>query len=203
MAVGAIDIVEAAPVFDTLDEALTGSHIVVGTTSGRERRQRQKVYTARELAPRIRHYALEHRVALVFGPERSGLDDQSLARCGYLVSIPADPAQQVLNLAQSVMVLAYEIFCARPAPVATPEGLVDASTREEMFAHVERALSRIGFFQSDNRAHMMKSIRRLLGRTDLNRRDVRIIRGIMSQIEWFAGDVSEGDLEKISADGRD
>ena len=101
------------------------------------------------------------------------------------------------------MVLAYEIFCAQPAPVAAPEGLVDASTREEMFAHVERALSRIGFFQSDNRAHMMKSIRRLLGRTDLNRRDVRIIRGIMSQIEWFAGDVSEGDLEKISADGRD
>lgn len=185
MAAGALDVVEAAQTFSSLDEALADEHLVVGTTSHRERKPRQPLKSPRQLAPSIRKQAQSHRVALVFGSERGGLDDQTLSRCRYLASIPASPDHPVLNVAQSVMVLAYEIFTAQPEDSVSRPGLATDRQREQMFQHVEKALTQIGFFAADNQEHLMKSIRNLLI-PDLSRRDIRIVRGIMSQIEWYA-----------------
>lgn len=185
MAAGALDVVEAAQIFPSLDEALADEQLVVGTTSHRERKPRQPLKSPRRLAPMIRGQAQSHRVALLFGSERGGLDDQTLSRCRYLVSIPASQQHPVLNVAQSVMILAYEIFSAQPEGPAPRQGLATDRQREQMFRHVEKALTRIGFFAADNQDHLMKSIRNLFV-PDLTRRDIRIVRGMMSQIEWYA-----------------
>ncbi len=185
MAAGALDIVEAARTYTSLDEALCGEHLVVGTTSHRDRKQRQPLRSPRQIAPLIRRQAQAHRVALLFGPERGGLDDRTLSRCRYLVRIPTSFEHSVLNVAQSVMVLAYEIFSAPIEGSASPQRLATDQQREQMFRHMEKALTRIGFFAADNQEHLMKSIRNLFV-PELTRRDVRIVRGMMSQLEWYA-----------------
>ena len=185
MAAGALDVVESAKTYPSLDEALFDEHLVVGTTSHRDRSQRQPLKSPRQLAPLIRRQAQSHRVALLFGPERGGLDDRTLSRCRYLVRIPTGSGHPVLNVAQSVMVLAYEVFTAKTEGAASPQGLATDSQRERMFEHLEKALTQIGFFAAGNQEHLMKSIRNLLI-PELTQRDVSIVRGIMSQLEWYA-----------------
>lgn len=189
MAAGAFEIVQGARTYSDLDEALSQENLVIGTSSERDRRRRQPVHSPREIAPLLRRAALTQRVALLFGPERSGLRDADLARCQHLVSIPASDAHPVLNLAQAVMVLAYEIHLAHlPESIEALSETDQPATQEEregMLEHVEAVLDRIGFFSSGNEAHMMKSIRRILS-APLSCRDVRIVRGIMSRIEWVA-----------------
>ncbi|MDA2926349.1 RNA methyltransferase [Acidobacteria bacterium AH-259-G07] len=185
MAGKAIDLVTEARVYSSLDEAVAEENMVIGTTSGRERKRKQRVHTPREIAPLVSKYAKSQRVALVFGPERRGLTDAQLARCQYLLSVPANPDYPVLNLAQTVMVLAYEIFNVADAQPKRSFKLASDETRERMFRQMERVLIDIGFLSSQNPGHIMRSIRRFLGRAHLTPRDVRIVRGIMSQMEWY------------------
>ena len=185
MAGKAIDLVTSADVFTTLDDAVFQDHLIVGTTSLRKREKSQRIYTPREIAPLIREQAGSQRVALVFGSERRGLSDNELARCQYLVQIPSDPDYPVLNLAQAVMVIAYEIFTATQAGGEGTLELASDREREEMFRSMEKVLVQIGFLSSGNPEHIMRSIRRFLGRADLTPRDVSILRGIMSQMQWY------------------
>ncbi len=185
MAGKAIELVHAAPIYASLDEALTEENVVIGTTSAREREAKQRLHTPREIAALIRKYGESQRVALVFGPERSGLTDPQLARCQYLVSIPSNLDHPVLNLSQAVLVLAYEILTA--GPISSDGNLQVASDeeREQMFSDMQRVLLDIGFLNPHNPSHIMRSIRRFLGRADLTPRDVQILRGIMTQMEWY------------------
>jgi tRNA/rRNA methyltransferase len=185
MAGKAIELVCAAPIYSSVDEALTEENVVIGTTSSREREAKQRIHTPREIAALIRKYGESQRVALVFGPERSGLTDTQLARCQYLVSIPSSLDYPVLNLSQAVLVLAYEILTA--GPISSDGNLQVASDeeREQMFSHMQQVLLDIGFLNPDNPSHIMRSIRRFLGRADLTPRDVQILRGIMTQMKWY------------------
>ena len=197
MAGKAISLVNKARFYGSLDEALVGENVVVGTTSLRDRRPDQPLQLPSEMAPLICDYGRSQRVALVFGPERSGLTDAQLARCQHLVSIPANPDHPVLNLAQAVMVIAYEIYSATSiSPNPMPE-LASDETRDKMFRHVERVLVDIGFLSSGTPGHIMSSIRRFLGRAGLTPRDVQIIRGIMSQMEWYIEEGRKLPAEKI------
>ncbi len=193
MAVGARDVVEESITYTSLNLALADEQVIVGTTSTRGRAQHQIPQSPREAAPLLRSKAQKNRVALVFGPERSGLDDDTLSRCQHLVTIPTSSESPVLNLAQSVMVLAYEILIAGEPKASAPASIVTDESRAQMFHHVETTLETIGFFQGENRAHMMKAIRRLFGKSDLTRRDIRIVRGIMSQIEWYVAQARRGE----------
>ncbi|HSR69745.1 MAG TPA: RNA methyltransferase [Acidobacteriota bacterium] len=185
MAAGAQEIVERALIFETLEEALADEQLLVGTTSHRARVARRPLHTPRDLAPRLLAEARQQRVALLFGPERSGLDQETLARCQFLLTIPTADLHPVLNVAQAVMVTAYELHCAQAADLEEDVTLASYEEREAMFQHLSQTLARIGFFQSDNQAHMMKALRRLLGHS-LTPRDIRIVRAICSQMEWFA-----------------
>lgn len=180
----ALSVVEASRVYSSLDEALAGENLVIGTTSARGRKE-QHVHTPRQVAPLIREHARSERVGLIFGPERIGLTDAQLARCQYQVSIPASPNYPVLNLAQAVMVLSYEIFNSEAPGPKKVQKLATDEKRERMFQQMEEVLIEIGFLSSDNPHPIMRSIRRFLGRADLTSRDVRILRGIMSQMEWY------------------
>ena len=186
MAGSAAELVTGAVVYSTLEEALAQEAIVFGTTSSRERLARRRICTVREAAALVHEYAASQPVALVFGSEKRGLSEESLALCQYLVTIPAHAGYPVLNVAQAVMLFAYEIFVAEAPPVAQTLELATQETREEMFRHMEQTLLQIGFLSEENPGHIMRSVRRFLGRADLTPRDIQILRGIFTQMEWYA-----------------
>ena len=187
MARGAVDLLSASCVFLSLDEALAGENVVIGTTSGRERREEGAVKTPRDIISSILRYASSQRVALVFGPERRGLSDAQLARCQYVVSIPTDEESPVLNLAQSVMIIAYEIFTSNNTEIRPGVfQLASDDEREQMFRQMEQVLVEVGFLSTRNPSHIMRAFRRVLERSSLTPRDVRIFRGAMSQLLWYA-----------------
>lgn len=196
MAGKASDLIAEAQIFPTFEEAVADENVLVGTTSARDRKPRQRFYTPRQIAPIVCEYTLNQRLALVFGPEDQGLTDAQLAQCQYLVFVPANTDYPVLNVAQSVMILAYEIFNVEDVNLNEHLELVPSERREAMFEHMRKVLLEIGFLHKENPEAIMRSIRRFLGRADLTARDVQIIRGIMSHVEWYVTRLSSQQLPK-------
>jgi tRNA/rRNA methyltransferase len=131
--------------------------------------------------------ARTNRVALVFGPEDSGLTNDDLRVCHRLMTIPTDPAFSSLNVAQAVLLCCYEVFLAAQEPGdGTPRPLAIAERQELMYEKLKQALLTIGFLHRDNPEHIMFALRRILGRAGLEERDVRILLGMARQIEWYA-----------------
>jgi len=199
MAVHAEDVLRGCRAVATLDEALADVALAVGTI-GREIASTRRIETPRAFAATMRAAARTGCVALVFGPEDHGLSNAELDRCQALLRIPADPAYGSLNLAQAVLLCAYEIHLAAEIEPASPKRKAtrrgkerDAEARpatgaerEALFEHLEEALARIGFLQKQNPAHIMRDVRALLGRAGLTQRDVRVWRGIARQVLWSA-----------------
>jgi len=132
----------------------------------------------------------KNRVALLFGPEDTGLTNDDLRFCQTLVSIPTAGIKS-LNLSQAVMVVCYEIFVARSEEEPRfKQKLAEARELDGMYAHMQATLSAIGFLLPENPDYWMTHIRRLFSRTTLLAREVKIIRGICRQIEWY-GDHKE------------
>jgi tRNA/rRNA methyltransferase len=179
-------IAEKCSVADSLDEALKDFHLAVGTTARRGSR-RGPFENPSRLAARLVQRPLEEKIALVFGPEDRGLESEDLARCQEVVRIPTDEKFSSLNLAQAVLILAYELFqaehpvCQKKKKNQAPLGL-----QEEMFRDLEEVLSEIGYLNPQNPGHIMLDIRRMLGRAELTGRDVKILRGMVRQIRWAA-----------------
>lgn len=185
MAVGAYPLVQQARITDSFLDAVAEEEVLVGTTSTRGRRPRGPVRSIREAAPEIASLARSRRVGLVFGPERRGLDEEVLAACRFLVTVPTNPEFPVLNLAQAVLTVCYELSLVEgQEPTLLPD-LASQADREQMFEHLQETLLNIGFLSRSNPGHIMRSLRRLLARADLTRRDIRILRGIMSQMDWY------------------
>jgi tRNA/rRNA methyltransferase len=184
MAVHAEDVLRRVRRCDSLGEAVADCGLVVGTTC-RGGLYRAAAESARQAAPRIVSAAGVNRVALVFGSEDHGLSNEDLKRCQQLVVIPADPAYLSLNLAQAVMVCSYELFLAANSTAAGAQVLASAERVELMFERLRSAFISIGFLHRDNPDHIMLALRRLLGRAQMEERDVRILLGLARQIEWF------------------
>ncbi len=144
--------------------------------------------------------ALPIHVALVFGPEDHGLSTEELARCQRVLAIPASDAYGSLNLAQAVLVCAYEIFLAAAAatgsPSSPPRTLATGTQTELMYSKLEAALSRIGFLQPDSAAHVMRRLRRMLGRAGLDDDEAQILLGVARQIDWVASRAGLQDDER-------
>lgn len=142
------------------------------------------------------------RVAFVFGPEDYGLSNDDLRYCQRLITIPTAPQYASINLAQSVMLVAYELFMALNASAAARPGDDRAALFapapvgeiEQMLGRMEQALIAIGFLAADNPQRVMFALRAIFGRSGLNRRELDILNGIAHQIEWFA----EGGREIIA-----
>jgi tRNA/rRNA methyltransferase len=188
MALAAKPILEGAVVAADLGEALAGFGFVAGTTrrGGSGRRGR---ITPRALAAELPAVAEANEAALLFGREDSGLTNEELRFCQRLVTIPSSAGFGSLNLAQSVLVLAYEIFLASGAAEVQPAGRRRATTveLESLYGHMERVLLDIGYLHKENPARMMRVFRRLLGRAGADEREVRALRGIFRQVSWYAG----------------
>jgi tRNA/rRNA methyltransferase len=187
---GAADVLAAARVVATLDEALAGCVLAVAV-SARKRELRHETVTVREAAPRAIESALAGPVALVFGNETSGLSRDEAARCRFLAMIPANPDYPSLNLAAAVQVFCYELrMAAGGALPAMREEFVPASHEdvEGMLAHAEQALLAIGFLDPANPKRLLPRLRRLAARAHLEREEVNILRGMLQAAQkWTRG----------------
>jgi len=201
MATGtSIDIVEEMEVFGDLNEALASFHYVVGTTA-RIGSQRPSLTNPRDLAQTLIPISHHNRVAILFGPEDRGLSNDHLRPCHTIATIPTAQFAS-LNLAQAVMIFCYDLFLANRLPSEEPfPRLANKFELEGMYEHIKSVLTRIGFINLQNPEHWMLNIRRFLSRIPLRARDVRIIRGICRQMDWYAGQLekarkkSKGDLD--------
>jgi len=180
----AAGIVEGIQHFDRLDEALATFHYIIGTTS-RRGSGRGPCVSPREMAGVVVDASQHNDIALLFGPEDTGLSNDDLRFCHLLVTIPTSKGMKSVNLAQAVMIVCYEIFVARAVPLEefTPR-MASSDELEGMYAQVKTALMKTGFLHPQNPDHWMMHIRRLLGRTKLFSKEVKIIRGICRQLEW-------------------
>lgn len=187
LAAGADDILDAARVVDTLDEAIGDAEFIAATTS-RPRSYYWEFTTPREVAGRIVDLPQDSRAALLFGSERYGLGTEDLNRCNVLVRIPANPEYCSLNLAMSVQLLAYEIFMSREQPRSHTQlelPLAAAGDVEHFYAHLLEVLNEIDF--QDRTGHLMERLRRLFNRAQLDRNELNILRGILSAVQGRRG----------------
>jgi len=195
MAVGAADVLERAERHEDLDAALRGARSVVGT-SRRTGKYRKPHYRLDLFADELGRLAAVGELAVVFGREDSGLTDQELDRCTHLVHLPAAEAYPSFNLAQAVLLVAYELRRAMPVEPEPDDALgppAGHEEREAMYRHLTRALLAIGFLQDDTAETMMRRLRRLLGRAGMTSEEVTVLRGIARQTLWAAGNTSDDD----------
>ena len=191
MASGADDVLAAATVCDTLEQALHGCGFVVGA-SARTRRLPWPALDPRECAQRVVEERERTQVALVFGREKSGLTNDELERCHYLVTIPGNPEYRSLNLAAAVQIIAYEVFTAarEPGPddaAHAAEPPATADDMEQFYAHLQRVLIETGFLDPDNPRHLIRRLRRLFNRARPDKNEVNILRGILTSVETKRG----------------
>lgn len=204
----AVDVLDGAVVVDTLDEAIAGCGLVVGT-SARDRRIPWPMLTPRECGERAWAEAEEHEVALVFGREDRGLTNEELQKCNYHVHIPSNPEYSSLNLGAAVQVLAYEMrlacleyeregkalsFDDWDMPPAKTEAM------EHYYEHLQQTLERIGFLEPDNPRQTMTRLRRLYSRVRMDEMELNILRGVLTAMQNYVYH-TENKLKSNQSDG--
>ena len=189
---GADDVLAGARVVDSLADAIADCGFVVGA-SARLRRLAWPTATPRRCAATLWEHAADSPVAMVFGPEHSGMTNQDLGRCNQWVHIPANPAYRSLNLAMAVQVLCYELRMAglerqssaadgEPESTAREEPGATAGDLEGLHEHLETALSEAGFLQGDQSTQLRLRLRRIFQRSSLNRSEVHMLRGALTAL---------------------
>ncbi len=182
LAVHAEEILDRAQILPSLREALEGVHLVVATT-GRPR----EVYPAPLLSP----WAVAQEVlktpgekALVFGRETFGLTNEELEYAHIIGVIPTAPEQPSLNLAQAVLVFAYELFKARSAPPKEEEALARVEALEAFFEDLGRYVLEIGFTDPNRFPYAMRRLRRIFHKARLTPGEVQLLRGLLHQSRY-------------------
>ena len=185
MASGAVDVLETAQVFETLEDALGDSVLAAGFSS-RGRDLSHAPVALRSAAPRLLAARAAGPVALVFGNETFGLTNEELGRCQLLVAIPANPAYASLNLAAAVQVACYELASAsnlHAVPAAPDRIPATIEEVEALHAHFESAMVESGFLDPAQPKRLMERVRRLYARAALEREEVRFLRGMLAAFE--------------------
>lgn len=181
----AVNVVDNMRIYDTLLNALSEFQYAVGTTA-RIGRQRMPTATPRQMAGRVAELSQENRVALVFGSEKYGLTNEDLRLCHGVVNIPTADFSSI-NLAQSVMIMCYEIFvCDLDIPLYIPRQATILEL-EGLFQHLEELFLKIGLIRPENPDYWMGNVRKGLTRMGLTSRDVKIARGFCRQMLWAVG----------------
>jgi TrmH family RNA methyltransferase len=189
-AVGADDLLRNASICASLDEALVGCHLVIGT-SARQRRIEWPALDPESCARRLVEGAQSGPVALLFGQERMGLLNAELDRCHYVVTIPADKEYSSLNLACAVQILAYEIYRAMHSGTTAMAGGADvregrpvsADEMQRFYRHLEDVLQQIEFLDPENPRLLMRRLMRLFNRAGPDHNEMNILRGILTAVQ--------------------
>jgi tRNA/rRNA methyltransferase len=185
-AVSAKHLLGEAKVFPTLAEALADIPLSVATTR-RHGKYRQEIFTPDEISIKIRQDDGINRAAVVFGREDSGLTTDEVSLCRWQATIPTGDEFGSLNLAQAVLIFCYEFFKSGGGTVPRQGRILAAGNELDIFFdQMEKSLLRIGFLNPQNPAHMMRTMRRIFNRAELDEREVSALRGMLSQIDWAA-----------------
>jgi tRNA/rRNA methyltransferase len=196
---GAEGPLDGARVFATLSEAIADLHLVMATTA-RPRETVLDVLTPRQAAARLAAAAPDQRSGLLFGGERAGLETLDIALCQAIITIPVDPARRSLNLAQAVVINAYEWRLTQddraPAHFGEAPEVASAEAMLGFHEHLERELDTAGFFHPpEKRDAMVRNLRVAFGRAGLTDQEVRTLRGVVTALAKGRGRV----LAKIAA----
>ncbi|REF27552.1 tRNA (cytidine32/uridine32-2'-O)-methyltransferase [Xenorhabdus cabanillasii] len=196
LSAGASDVIGNATIVDSLDEALTGCELVIGT-SARSRTLSWPMVEPRECGEHCVKTAKNSPVAIVFGRERVGLTNEELQKCNYHLYIPTNPEYGSLNLAMAVQLVSYEIRMAHliteeKANAADHEAeYPPAEDMERFYQHLEQVLSHSGFIRKAHPGQIMNKLRRLYTRARPEIQELNILRGILTSVEKWAGKSSE------------
>ena len=184
----ASELLETCPVVGTLDEALAGCVLAVGTsarTGGLFRRQ--SVGPPDEVAAVLVEAMASGPVALVFGPEPSGLSNEDLLHCRHLIHVPTDESYPALNLAQAVCVCLYEVRRAWSKRQAAPaREVAPVEAQQRMFGQLHDALVRVRYLRGVRGEALMHALRHLIARALPSPLEVRLLHGLARQLRWVA-----------------
>jgi tRNA/rRNA methyltransferase len=184
LAAHSTDILDRATVCESVETALAGTVFTVAST-GRARGISHEVLEARAAGQRIATEAAQGEVALLMGTEKWGLSTEEVSRCNIIAVIPASSDHSSLNLAAAVQVFAYEIHQACSQPLGVEAIDLPASHEEiELFiAHLQEVLYQVRFLNPDHPSKIMQRMRRLFARGRLEKKEVRILRGMLTEIQ--------------------
>lgn len=178
------DLLEKAEVFSSLEAAIADCQWVYGT-SARTRVHPWPQATLKEAVPNILSCSATHKVAIVFGPERTGLSNDALARSDYHLTIPTHPLYSSLNLAQAVQLVSYELYQASLSGVEG-EDLPEKATAEEvagLVAHCKTVANSLGFMDPQQPKKLMPRLQRLIAKSQLEKEEINILRGFLRLIQ--------------------
>lgn len=189
---GAEAILEAATLYDTVEEAIADCVHVFATTA-RRRDMMKRVITPRKAAEEMRAgFAAtpQERSAILFGRERTGLENDEVALSTAVVEVPLNPYFCSLNLAQAVLLVGYEWFTSgdltpteQPAERSSPPA--NQTDMLKLYEHLEAELDAVGFFHVENkRPGMVRNIRAIFARAGLTQQEVRTLHGIIRELRW-------------------
>jgi tRNA (cytidine32/uridine32-2'-O)-methyltransferase len=197
MAAGADDLLQTAVVVNSLEEALSGCHLILAT-SARPRGLALPGLIPEKAAELVAAKADDTQVALVFGREHAGLTNEELLKCHYHINIPSNPEYSSLNLAMAVQIIAYEMRMKLLSPKACVAVRADAEAGaeevEQFYKHLQDVFIEIKFLKTQTPRRLMQRVRRLFNRIQLEKMEVSILRGMLSQIQKS--------LAKVSLDAR-
>ena len=181
---GALDILLDARVCGTLEEAIADSSLVIGTTA-RQRRISVPIDSIHECTQSIFESSLKQKVSIIFGPETSGLSNNDIDRCNRLVYIPTGEIHSSLNLSMAVEVIAYQLNLAF---FGLEEGqetrdLASGKEMELFYEHLEDVLLETGFLNPTNPKQLMRRLKALFNRAQLDDNEVNIMRGILTSYQ--------------------
>ena len=202
LAAGATDLIEQIEIVETLADAIKDCHLVFGT-SARSRTIPWPLLDARPAAEKSISAVVNDQqdVAVVFGREDRGLTNEELAMANYHVTIPVNTDYGVLNVAQAIQVICYEMRMATLAAVESAEDeaatmavtdtesmqwdepLVTHEQMEQFYPHIEKMLAEIEFLDPKNPRLLPLRLRRLFGRIQLDRMEYHLLRGIFSRVQ--------------------
>ena len=187
MALSAFSVLESALIFNDLKSALSDIQVTFGTTR-RFGKYRKNFFTPSGAAKKLQETYQKASCALVLGPEDTGLETKDLDLCQHFITIPTHDAYPSMNLSHALAVLLYEVSLKSDLGKKffnpPPKKLAAGDEIEHMFAHMRETLLKIDFLDQQNPDHLLRTFRRLFGTAGLTSRDVRIIRGMMSRIDW-------------------
>lgn len=202
LAAGATDLIKQIEIVETLADAIKDCHLVFGT-SARSRTIPWPLLDARPAAEKSISAVVNDQqdVAVVFGREDRGLTNEELAMANYHVTIPVNTDYGVLNVAQAIQVICYEMRMATLAAVESAEDeaatmpvtdtesmqwdepLVTHEQMEQFYPHIEKMLAEIEFLDPKNPRLLPLRLRRLFGRIQLDRMEYHLLRGIFSRVQ--------------------
>lgn len=191
MAHQSMDIIHHAKVVATFDEAIADMNLIAATTM-RHRQYNFPFLSPLEISERLQTVALTHPVAIVFGRESNGLANDELFRCHLHTTIPTATQYPALNLSQSVMIYAHTFFINQN--VNESVAVYDLAAHDEIehyYRHLGRAVAAVGFQPRDTMDNFISRLRRLLGRAQPERRDVRMLHKLVGIFEDYIAELEK------------